>query len=71
MSYREIIAIAIVMWLVCLAGFIYVWSRKPRSKVQERDTDRAALESDGRLDELRTYTRPHMRGNTAYGKELP
>ena len=34
------------------------------------DSVRAALESDARLDELRDYTRPHVRANTAYGKEV-
>lgn len=33
------------------------------------DSVRAALESDGRLDELRTYTRPHIKAGTAYGKD--
>ena len=35
------------------------------------DSVRAALESDARLDEVRTYTqRPHVRANTAYGKAV-
>ena len=35
------------------------------------DSVRAALESDARLDELRTYTqRPHVKAGTAWGKEV-
>ena len=35
------------------------------------DSVRAALESDARLDELRTYTqRPHVRAGSAWGKEV-
>ena len=33
------------------------------------DSVRAALDSDDRLDEVRTYTqRPHIQAGTAYGK---
>ena len=34
------------------------------------DSVRAALDSDDRLDELRTYTRPHVRAGSAWGKEV-
>jgi hypothetical protein len=34
------------------------------------DSVRAALESDARLDELRDYTRPHVKAGTAWGREL-
>lgn len=30
----------------------------------------APLDADDRLDELRTYTRPHIKAGTAWGKEL-
>lgn len=54
--------LAAIAWLIVLAAFIYVWSRK----VPSRDTDanaaansvRQSLDPDHRLEELRTYTEP-------------
>jgi hypothetical protein len=67
-------AIAVVLYI----AFIFVVLAALR-KMAGSDTDadkaadsvRQALESDARLDEMRTYTqRPHVRANTAYGEPL-
>jgi hypothetical protein len=37
---------------------------------QAADSVRQSLDPDHRLDELRDYTRPHVKAGTAWGKEL-
>lgn len=66
-------ALAIVLYI----AFIAIVLRVLRANGDDTDAQQAAdsvrqtLDADSRFDELRTYTqRPHMRGNTAYGKEV-
>lgn len=37
---------------------------------QAADSVRQALDPDARFDELRDYTRPHIKAGTAWGREL-
>lgn len=37
---------------------------------QAADSVRQSLDPDHRLEELRDYTRPHIKAGTAWGKEL-
>ncbi len=37
---------------------------------QAADSVRQSLDPDHRLDELRDYTRPHVKAGTAWGREL-
>jgi hypothetical protein len=68
-------AIIAVVAYIALIAIVLAALRKmngPDTDAQEAaDSVRAALESDARLDELRTYTqRSHVRANTAYGKAV-
>jgi FtsZ-interacting cell division protein ZipA len=68
-------AILAVIGYIALIAIVLAALRKMNGSdtdAQEAaDSVRAALESDARLDELRTYTqRPHVRANTAYGKVI-
>jgi hypothetical protein len=66
-------AIAVVLYIAFIFVVLAVLRKMngPDTDAQEAaDSVRAALESDARLDELRTYTRPHIKAGTAYGKEI-
>lgn len=65
--------LAFIAWLVV----VLLIARAMRINGRDHDAQQAAdsvrqtLDADSRFDELRTYTqRPHMRGNTAYGKAI-
>lgn len=68
-----------ILWLLLQAGLL---TKMPVDQDEDgaqstRDVERiveasrpAPLDADERLDELRTYTRPHIKAGTAYGKEI-
>lgn len=64
--------IAIVLYI----AFVAIVVRCLRANGDDTDADEAAdsvrqaLDPDARLDELRDYTRPHIKAGTAYGKEV-
>jgi hypothetical protein len=60
--------LAFIAWLVV----VLLISRMMRINGRDNDAQQAADSVRQALDfeELRTYTRPHVRGNTAYGKEV-
>ncbi len=63
-----------ILAIVAYIAFVAIVIRCLRANGDDTDAQeaadsvRAALESDDRLDELRTYTRPHIKAGTAYGK---
>jgi len=68
-----------VLWLCLQAGLLEKTpvDQDEDGEQSERDVQHivqasrpAPLDADDRLDELRTYTRPHIKAGTAYGKEL-
>lgn len=66
-----------ILAIVLYIAFIFIVLRCLRANGDDTDAQQAAdsvrqtLDADSRFDELRTYTqRPHIRGNTAYGKAI-
>lgn len=64
--------LAFIAWLVVvlLISRMMRINGRDLDAQQAADSVRQALDADARFDELRTYTRPHIRANTAYGKEV-
>ena len=66
------VAIAVVLYIAFIVVLIrFVRANGDDTDAQEAaDSVRQALDPDARFDELRDYTRPHIKAGTAWGKEL-
>lgn len=62
----EAAIIAAILWLIVVAAVLALLRANgdDTSADQAADSMRAALESDARLDEMHSYTHPHVRAFT-------
>ena len=62
----EAAIIAAILWLIVVAAVLALLRANGDDTSAEAAADsmRAALESDSRFDELRSYTRPHIKAIT-------
>lgn len=68
---EALIAVALyVAFIAIVVGVLRRMNGSDTNADQAADSVRQALDPDARFDELRDYTRPHIKAGTAWGKEL-